>query len=336
MSDKPWALIDAGECKYGGWLSFTGHLCHALRQQQTKSIVARLGARASLQPKPYAEGLTCIRTTAAHVRASMAEEVRVLITCTSKRMAPVVAKLAVAGIPVVIHDPNDAKWLLDALQRRPARGTLVVIRQAMLRWITGQGYTGQVVYLPHPYVPTPLPPARSYPHHAVTLCRLDWDKHIDDVLAANTQLPHALRIHLYGAENRMYAHHKLDTTYTCWRQQYHGPFDTTRGAAVRLARQAHYVVDASRIKQGDGGGTQYTHLEAWDAEAALVVHEDWIQPDGELQPGINCLTYGPNMPLSQVLQGTVPAKVVRGGTAALRQHAPAVVCPVLHSLREVA
>jgi hypothetical protein len=44
---------------------------------------------------------------------------------------------------------------------------------------------------------------------------------------------------------------------------------------VKLAADGQVVVDLSAIS-GDGGGTQYSFLECWDAGRPLVLNSRWI------------------------------------------------------------
>ena len=64
-------------------------------------------------------------------------------------------------------------------------------------------------------------------------------------------------------------------------------------AAFKLCKLAKYMTDFSVI-QGDGGGTQYTFLEAIDAGTICLLHKDWIKSkDSMIDTGDNqnCIAF---------------------------------------------
>ena len=99
-------------------------------------------------------------------------------------------------------------------------------------------------------------------------------------------------------------------------------------AAFHLMRSYELNVDMSVIK-GDGGGTQYTTLEAWDAMCLPIVNRDWIIEHDELVPGDNCMAAGTPDELAELVRdlGTVDIqKMVLNGQQCLRQyHSPEVI-----------
>ncbi len=72
---------------------------------------------------------------------------------------------------------------------------------------------------------------------------------------------------------------------------YKGGFDMTFEATAKVYSRAHAVVDLSRFN-GDGGGTQYTFLEAAHCGCLLILHDDWLKPEypSPYKNGLNCLT----------------------------------------------
>jgi len=242
--------------------------------------------------------------------------------------------LVAAGAAVTLHDPNDFKDAAWRTTLRRLRARVVAIRPAVAAHLTAQGV--DVTYIPHPYVPQAarwgLGGAR---YHAISLSRLDWDKHTELIAAANLQLPPECQVAVFGAENRRYTHLRLDPHWPAWRVAYHGAFPAEPDAGAHLARRAAYVVDMSAIA-GDGGGTQYTFLEAWDAGARLIVNRAWLtgRADDVLQPGVNCLVAGTAAELAALLAGDPAAHdaVCAGGRAQLARHAPAAVVPRYESL----
>ena len=52
-----------------------------------------------------------------------------------------------------------------------------------------------------------------------------------------------------------------------------------------------FVIDMSIIV-GDGGGTQYTFLEAIYHNCALILHKDWVEKGNIFKNGYNCFVVG--------------------------------------------
>ena len=48
------------------------------------------------------------------------------------------------------------------------------------------------------------------------------------------------------------------------------------------------MIDMSIIKK-DGGGTQYTFLEAIYQDCVLVLHNEWISKGNLFESGVNCI-----------------------------------------------
>ena len=55
-----------------------------------------------------------------------------------------------------------------------------------------------------------------------------------------------------------------------------------------ILKDADYMIDLSVIK-GDGGGTQYSFLEAIHQDCVLILHNEWIKAGSTFQSGFNCI-----------------------------------------------
>lgn len=192
-----------------------------------------------------------------------------LITAVDKHHHEVASELIKAGVPIVIHDPTELKPPINELIRT---AKVIVIRESMLQHIP------HATFIRHPYQRQ----APNNTHHrepAASISRIDFDKHTSIIVEANLAL--ANPIHIYGFCNTVYAHFKLKEVDVAWDKNYHGRFcSEDLWAAKRIAERYTRIVDMSVIKK-DGGGTQYTFLEAADAGCALILNEGW-QPTGLL------------------------------------------------------
>jgi hypothetical protein len=124
---------------------------------------------------------------------------------------------------------------------------------------------------------------------------------------------------LYGAVNRLYVFHHLRAL--GFDDYYRGAFAKTKEALKGILADAKYVVDMSLIKN-DGGGSQYTFLEAIAAGCILVLHRDWLKPGGEFIEGHNCLAAASPEELKAVLEGEHDFLTIRqNASALLKRHA---------------
>ena len=84
-------------------------------------------------------------------------------------------------------------------------------------------------------------------------------------------------ISLFGAENRLYVHHKLKELNI--QEYWKGKFPKNLSPVYEdksILKDAKYMIDMSIIK-GDGGGTQYTFLAAIYHDCALILHKELCQ-----------------------------------------------------------
>ena len=100
------------------------------------------------------------------------------------------------------------------------------------------------------------------------------------------------KIQIFGAENRLYVHHKLkDLDFPkYWKGKYPKQLPLQYNGKD-LLNNCHFIVDMSIIK-GDGGGTQYTFLEAIYHNCALILHKEWVEQGNLFIKDHNCYVVG--------------------------------------------
>lgn len=241
-----------------------------------------------------------------------------VVTALDKHAAQAAAPLLERGAVLVCHDPTELPVVTNTA---PPDTPVVVIRPVNVQTFVNAGFNA--VYTPHPYCAVTVKAVKT--NRAVSISRLDFDKNIHLVCEANLAL--AEPVHIWGAENRLYTHHRLTTDYPDWRRNYRGRFPARHGAGAALAARYRFVVDLSTIHL-DGGGTQYTFLEAYNAGSVLVVNRAWLRRGGVLVEGQNCLAVDDAPQLVDVLcHPPDVAPLLAGGRTVLQRHAPGVVVP---------
>ena len=68
-----------------------------------------------------------------------------------------------------------------------------------------------------------------------------------------------------------------------------------------ILKNAKYMIDLSIIKN-DGGGTQYTFLEAIYHNTILILHNDWISKGKLFKSGYNCIGISNENELTEFLE----------------------------------
>ena len=308
------AVAYLAKAKYGGWPTFTRHLHAALRASGLAPVIRTLGARTAAMPTDFGHGLICRRVC---LKDLLACKMPVLIACADKEHAEAASTLVSAGAWIVVHDPAEKH-----LAGIPPERTIVIRRSMKQRSPRAQ-------LILHPY--ERCRPDRNPVHPAIAHARIDFDKYTHFLLEANDL---GAEIRIVGAPNPMYVHFKIHPRWPDFKPE---PFDRVAHAGATLCASARAVVDMSAIKH-DGGGSQYSFLEAWDARTPLVINRKWTAGyDGdEMQAGKNCLVASDGMEIKQCLDAlkdpSVSDALVCNGEASLEQHDPQVIGPAYRTL----
>lgn len=147
---------------------------------------------------------------------------------------------------------------------------------------------------------------------AVSICRIDYGKNSDIIIKANRILRQKkycerssqnLAIKMYGVYNPVYVNDKLGGL-SSFKQNYYGTFDKSFKAISSTLSKAKFVIDLSVLKD-DGGGSQYTFLEAIYHNAVLIINRKWIDSVDrkycDFQEGYNCFAVSDEYELAQTI-----------------------------------
>lgn len=277
---------------YGGWVTFTSHLMKSLRMVGVTPNLFKVRERTERNPRPFGYGEQYRNINIAELMARPAPK---LIVAAAKNFQEQTNELWERRAGLVVHDPTELKNLPSNVAD--------VSRVVVVRRI-GLTYLPKATFIRHPYVRVQEPGDPGRDQWAISVSRVDFDKHTEMLLDANRLLDKDHRITIRGFENRIYTRFKIVPHYPEWKQSI-GHFEREPEKAFRLLQRHLYHVDMSEIK-GDGGGTQYTFLEAWDAGTINVINEAWmanVPPlSDDMQPGFNCVAVGDAGMLAAVIK----------------------------------
>ena len=250
-------LVYMAKPNYGGWVSFTAHLANKFNYNLYK-----IGNNTESKKRPFGYDVEYQNITI----NDLIKIPNLLITCIDKKYYDYLPKIKNATI--VIHDPTELK---DPVLECLKRFKVLTIRETVNKLLKSD-YKISNNFLYHPFYE--FSKIQRKKDKAISLSRVDFDKHTDIIIEANDKLKESKRVHIYGAVNDLYVYHKLKTTN--FKKYYKGKFPKTFDAINDLLSDCKFVVDMSAIKK-DGGGSQYTFLEAIYMECALVLNKKWVE-----------------------------------------------------------
>lgn len=237
---------------YGGWVSFTAHL-----SLKYSLPLFKMAKRTERHSRKFGYGVS-------YRNVSDPTANPILITAIDKNYYDKLTLFPDNTI-LVLHDPTELK---PALLPHLRRFRLVTIRASVQTFLK-EHHDLPSLFLPHPFYEYALPPAIPKTRSR-SISRVDYDKHTEIILEANQLLIDPIRIH--GAVNRQYLFVKKLTTFD---EYYDGTFEKSFDELTSILGGTKYCIDMSVIKN-DGGGSQYTFLEAMYQGAALILNRKWI------------------------------------------------------------
>lgn len=278
---------------FGGWVTFTAHLSKMLDipihkvTKTTENKVRPFGYDTQYQNLSPADAI--------HI----ANQENILITAIDKTRHEVLEKFP-NGTYLVIHDPTELKANKGAIMKIIDNFRIITIRETVQELLAKKGIQSQFIH--HPYFKETNQVPSNPKYGTVSISRIDYDKNSHLILKANSLLLEPILI--YGNKNDRYVYHKLkeldsmkaDDPKSC----YQGGFEKTKEAIHKILTPAKFVVDLSTIRD-DGGGTQYTFLEAIEHGCALILNKKWITKKSIFKPGVNCFTISNEIELQELL-----------------------------------
>ena len=272
---------------YGGWISFTAHL-----SKKYNYPIFKITKKTEKNKRNY--GYDCSYQNMCITDIMKLDNL--LITAVDKHYWEYL-KFFPKDTEIVIHDPTECKKTKDInplIESKEGIEPLLslfkvkTIRQSVQEYLL-KNFNFKSEFLVHPfYEYDKIDKGLKYKN--VSISRIDFDKNTDIILKANQLIDNDdKKIYLFGAENRIYVHHKLKSLNIdeYWKGKFQKDFEP-KYENKSILKDATYMIDMSIIK-GDGGGTQYTFLEAIYQDCILVLHNEWINKGTLFRSGYNCI-----------------------------------------------
>lgn len=266
---------------YGGWVTCTAHIC-----LKYKYNLYKIAKRTEQNVRDFGYGVPY-----QNLRIDdLLEKKNIMISSLDKHYWKYL-HLFPKNTHLIIHDPTELKGKENPLPNLLSHFKIITIRKTVQSYLKDT-YDIDSQFMHHPFYEYPKTTTPS-DYYSVSISRIDFDKHTDLILHANELITDPQkRIQIFGAENRLYVHHKLkDLDFaTYWKGKYPKSLPLTYENKA-LLNDCKFVVDMSIIK-GDGGGTQYTFLEAIYHDCVLILHREWVEKGNLFQDKKNCYVVG--------------------------------------------
>jgi hypothetical protein len=300
-------LVYLAKPVYGGWVTFTAHL-----SQKFGYPIHKVTKRSEKTTRPFGYGRDYQNLSLGDVLLLP----NLMIVAVDKHYWTLL-QFFPKDTEIVIHDPTECKTSKDGnpLVQETDRGShllqnfkVVTIRDTVQQYLKDEHGVSSV-FKKHPFYDYELSKGPGWSFSHVSIARIDFDKNTDILLRANALLKDKASskdskdkaIYLFGAENRIYVHHKLKPLHI--EDYWKGKFPKEMEPSLdhkSILKDADYMIDMSTIK-GDGGGTQYTFLEAIHNDCVLVLNNEWIKKGDLFVSGLNCIGVSNETELAEFL-----------------------------------
>lgn len=258
-------LFYLSNSQYGGWVSFSYHLCKVLGTNHIIKVKDTFRGGGQFYADVIYKNIK---------KQAIKHFNNAIILAVDKAHYNLLEHFN--NSIIVIHDPTE---LSDEVLKFAKRNKVITIRETVHLLLNKMGIEN--TFLKHPFY--------KYPKYTLdkkynrSLSRVDFDKNTDLICKANNL---GADIQIYGYKNHIYYFHKLKQL--GFDKYYKGYYSKNLNDISKLYAETKFLVDMSTIKK-DGGGTQYTFLEAEYHNCSLILHSDWTNVENSVYTHeINC------------------------------------------------
>jgi glycosyltransferase involved in cell wall biosynthesis len=320
---------------YGGGTTFTAHLIHTI-MKRNEIVISRIkeSARSELKLRDFGYGLR-YQNVAPDFLKNVHYPFVTLFTPDYSHILPVLneGKRNYDDMVIVIHDyRNISKKILPHIRK----WKIVTIRRTVQDYLHSK-FDLQPVFLHHPFYPYPTI-TQDVRRFAVSISRISYEKNIDMILRANRLLNQDQAIRIYGTPRRWYIYFHLERQKLDFAKYYYGQFEKSFHRLSEILSKAKFFVDLSILKN-DGGGTQYSTLEAIHNGCALILHRRWLDNSVvkseycDFREGHNCFAVDNEKELADLIKSDPDTdKIVNNAKKLMRRHINIDWSHLLHNI----
>jgi hypothetical protein len=310
---------------YGGCLTFTAHLLHTLNRKEVFGIAK--GFERRKKEENFGYGIRYQNVPLGYFDIDK----NIFITDMFQHFE-CLEKLKRRGgkghgnVTIVIHDPGEIFKFNEPYLKY---WNIITIRKSMQQYLQDK-YGVESRFIHHPFYPYPTRQGDDDSNeegdmktHAVSISRIDFNKNIEIILDANKRA-RSNPVKIYGWVNNKYVSARLDTDE--FSQHYQGKYVKSFDATSKILKKAKFMIDLSSLPN-DGGGTQYTFLDAIYHNCAIILNRQWIENVDleyrDFKEGENCYAVSNAEELKELLDDMSnidTAKIVQNARKLLDRH----------------
>src|ERR671914_2676018 len=305
---------------YGGCLTFTAHLLHILKRKE----VFRIAKKFERKKKNFGYGIRY-----QNVPREFVDTVQNIFVTDMFQHFECLEKLRSGGkrkeVTIVIHDPGEIFKFNEPYLKY---WNIITIRKSMQQYLQDK-YGIESKFICHPFYPYPIEQQgdsrneqEENKREAVSISRIDFNKNIEIILDVNKRTKNPVKI--YGWLNKEYVSQKLHSVE--FSKYYQGKYIKSFDATSKILKKAKFMIDLSIIPN-DGGGTQYTFLDAIYHNCAIILNRQWIENVDskyrDFKEGENCYAVSNEEELKELLddaENIDTSKIVQNARKLLDRH----------------
>ena len=183
---------------YGGWVTMTAHL-----SLYKNYPVYKIGKRTEKNKRNFGYGVVYQNTDI----DELVKKPDLMITAIDKNYYEYLDKFH-DSTSLIIHDPTEVKnkEFVESIKRF----TIYTIRKTVQKYLL-DNFNIKSKHINHPFYEYDLSNNNENCNYkCLSISRIDFDKHTEHILQANRLIDdESNKIYIFGAENRLYVHHKL-------------------------------------------------------------------------------------------------------------------------------
>ena len=311
-SDYEMNLLHLSEPKFGGWVSYTAHLM--LRDYSGEHIY-KTSKRLEKKTRDFGFGVR-YQNIPKEAMKMMDNQIVLSFDPKHEDCIPYLNEPT-----LLMHDTAEPKRRLTDFYQSCKR---IIVNRKTLKTFLKEEYELESDHVEMPFNPYPIPETDwSKKTKALNLARVEYRKNQDIICIANQTLGDKF-IEIYGKRNLLYVFHNLkDLGFDKYArgQKNTGAYPHDFETHTKMLEDCKFVVDLAKYVR-DGGGMQYTFLEAIHLDCALILHRDWInQPGSDWKEGYNCFGIDNPNELTRLIQENPDTeKICRNAKKLLDKH----------------
>ena len=306
---------------YGGWVTMTAHLSLTFNYP-----IFKITKKSEKSKRNFGYGVQYQNQSI----EDLIKKDNLVITAIDKNYYEYLDKFPDSTI-LIIHDPTEVKN--KEFVEKIKRFQIYTIREKVYYYLLNNFGINSILKV-HPFYKYPLiDNNENCSYNCLSISRIDFDKHTEIILKANKLIDYdSNKIHIFGAENRLYVHHKLSSLglkedfEKYWMKKFPKNLPLTDSDSNNLLNNCEYIIDMSIIKS-DGGGTQYTFLEAIYNDCILILHDEWVKQGNLFKDKYNCyvvgLTENPEQEIADIINNpnkNLNKKIIKNAKLILENH----------------